>query len=115
MHPRPCPPPGKDDTVQQSHAAGDAVSPALDKRRERVPTDLDLIDCVQCTDRSGDGGRCDARRARWGEGGAGGAHFGIENLSDKIPVAQITSDEALEEGPGLGQPAGAEAQWLATS
>jgi hypothetical protein len=99
VHPRTSSPPGKDDTVQQGHAAGDAVSPALDERRERVRSDLDLIDCLQCRDRSGDGGRCDARRARGGEGSTGGAYFGIENLSDKIPVVQITSDEALEEGP----------------
>ena len=54
-------------------------------------------------------------RARGGEGGAGGACFGIENLSDKIPVAQITSDVALEKGPAWEQPAAAEAQWFATS
>src|SRR4026207_1263390 len=57
MDPRAGPPPGKDDTVQQGHAAGDAVSPALDERRERFLTDFDLIDCLQGTDRSGDGGR----------------------------------------------------------
>ena len=48
MHLRPGPPPGNDDTVQP--AARSLVLPALDERRERVLTHLDLIDCVQCSD-----------------------------------------------------------------
>ena len=49
MHWRAGPPPGKDDAVQQGRGR-DAVRPALDERRERVLTDLDLIDCVERND-----------------------------------------------------------------
>ena len=34
---------------------------------------------------------------KWYEGGAGGAHFAIENLRDKIARAEIASDEARKE------------------
>ena len=40
-----------------------------------------------------------ARRARGVEGGAGGAYFTIENLPDKIPFAEIASDDARKEAP----------------